>query len=79
MSERRDDEDLYSTLWLRTKLGTMYYMPDMLSSDIDHALRQLDAPMEEIAIRNISGVIMVIPKRIIQSAGVGERKMWEAT
>lgn len=71
-------QEPYSTFWFRTRLGTLYYLPDMLPQHVDEARRQLDLPVTNIALRNISDVAMVVPRRIIKSAGVNDRCFWEA-
>lgn len=68
----------YVTFWVRTHLGTNYYMPDMLPEHVNEAHRQLDLPVTSITLRNISDVAMVIPKRIIKAAGANDRCFWEA-
>jgi len=56
----------------------MYYLPDMLPDHIDLARRQLDMQITQITLRNISEVVMVIPKHILKAAGVNDRCFWEA-
>lgn len=68
----------YSVFWFRTRLGTLYTMPDMLPQHVDEARRQLDLPVTNITLRNISDVAMVVPRRIIKTAGVNDRCFWEA-
>jgi len=53
-------------------------MPDMLPQHVDEAHRQLDLPVTNITLRNISDVAMVVPRRIIKSAGANDRCFWEA-
>jgi hypothetical protein len=56
-------------------------MPDMRGSEVDEAHRNLDTSdkSQYVHVRNVSAVIMMIPKRIIKRAGVGDRCFWEAT
>ena len=71
-------EEPYSTFWCRTHLGVMYCLPDMLAAHIDQARRQLDMQIASITLRNISDVVMVIPKHILKTAGANDRCFWEA-
>lgn len=67
-------------MWFETRLGVRYEMPDMLSDHVTlthHMLDQL-LPEGQLVVRNISEVTLVIPKRIILKAGVGDRCFWEA-
>lgn len=70
----------FSVMWFATKLGTIYEMPDMQEQEVTEAHRQLDTTdvSQYISVRNTSGVLMMIPKRIIKTAGVGDRCFWEA-
>jgi len=68
-------------MWFETILGVRYVMPDMRGSEVDEAHRNLDTSdkSQYVHVRNVSAVIMMIPKRIIKRAGVGDRCFWEAT
>ena len=68
----------FVTFWARTHLGTAYYLPDMLEAHIDQVRRQLDMQITSITLRNISDVVMVIPKHILKTAGANDRCFWEA-
>lgn len=67
-------------MWVETKLGVRYDMPDMLEEHITRAHRCLDAAgvHMNIVITNISEVTLVMPKRIVRRAGVGDRCFWES-
>jgi hypothetical protein len=65
-------------MWFETHLGTKYELHDMLAKHVDAAHRQLDTSLDSITVLNVSEVAMLIPKRIIKKAGVGERCFWEA-
>lgn len=67
-------------MWFETTLGTCYHMPDMQEHEVTEAHKNLDTTdkSQYVHVRNTSGVIMMIPKRIIAKAGVGERCFWEA-
>lgn len=69
------------TMWFETHLSTKYEMPDMLEEHISKAHRALDGPLSivNITILNISEAVLVLPRRIIKKAGVGDRCFWEAT
>lgn len=73
------EESPLLTMWFETKLGVRYEVPDMLATHVDAAHRQLDTSLERITVLNISEVTVLLPKRIIKRAGVGERCFWEAT
>ena len=51
----------------------------MLEAHIDQVRRQLDMQITSITLRNISDVVMVIPKHILKTAGANDRCFWEAT
>ena len=53
-------------------------MPDMLEVHVTEAHRQLDEDHQEhVSLLNVSDACLVIPKRIIAKAGVGDRCFWE--
>jgi hypothetical protein len=64
-------------MWFETSLGVRYEMPDMQANHVDSAHRQLAGDFDRIMMNNVSEVVMVIPKRILAKAGVGERCFWE--
>jgi len=66
-------------MWFETKLGVRYEMPDMTKEHISKTHKHLDVlPYDsQLVVLNISGVTLVLPKRIIKRAGVGERCFWE--
>lgn len=68
-------------MWFETRLGTRYEMPDMLQDQVSKTHRTLDQidHDSQLVVLNISEVTLVIPKRIIKKAGVGDRCFWEAT
>jgi len=67
-------------MWFETKLGVRYVMPDMMPSYVTNAHHNLDAADGDqyVHVRNVSGVLFSIPKRIIHQAGVGDRCFWES-
>lgn len=67
----------FKMMWLETTMGVRYEMPDMLPVHIDEAHRQLDEDQEHISLLNVSDACLVVPKRIIAKAGVGDRCFWE--
>lgn len=56
-------------------------MPDMLEHHVTEAHRNLDTAdiSQYIHVKNVSDALLMLPKRIIKKAGVGERCFWEAT
>ena len=66
------------TMWFTTHLGARYEMPDMLREHITGAHKQLDAPGDNVTVINISEAVILLPKRIINRAGVGDRCFWES-
>lgn len=73
-----DKETPFHVMWFVTKLGVKYEFPDMGATQVDSAVKQLHGLFDQMAVTNISGSCLVIPKRIIKKAGVGERCCWEA-
>jgi len=67
------------TMWFETTLGVRYEMPDMMEHHVDDAHRNLDQAdlSQYVHVRNVSDAIYMIPKRIIQKSGVGDRCFWE--
>jgi hypothetical protein len=74
-----DQETPFSVMWFETTLGVKYEMPDMQEHEVTEAHKNLDATFKDqyFHVRNTSGVIMMIPKRIIKKAGVKDRCFWE--
>lgn len=74
------EESPLAVMWFATRLGTLYEMPDLLSAQVTDTHRQLDYSNADsmILMVNVSGVMLSIPKRIIKTAGVGDRCFWEA-
>lgn len=66
------------TMWFETHMGVRYEMPDMVRSQITAVHASLDWDKDNITAVNISEVVLVLPKRIIKKAGVGDRCFWEA-
>jgi hypothetical protein len=67
-------------MWFETKMGEKYRMPDMMKQHVTEAHKDLDqADREYVHVQNVSNAILMIPKRIISKAGVGERCFWEST
>ncbi len=76
---RTSEETPLKTMWFETHLGVRYEMPDMLREHITFAHEQLDAAGEgSITVINVSEVVALLPKRIINKAGVGDRCFWES-
>jgi len=74
-----EDASPLKTMWFETHLGVRYEMPDMTSEHVSNAHRLLAEPMiTNFTAVNVSEVALVIPKRIIKRAGVGDRCFWEA-
>lgn len=73
------DPGLFISCWLETRTGTLYRMLDMLPEDIDRVARSLDQGMDTITVVNISGVVMIFPRRILAKVGSGDRCFWEAS
>jgi hypothetical protein len=68
----------FVTMWIETTMGVRYALPDMLPPHVDAVLKQLfEAPYEKVTAINISEACLILPKRIIGKAGVGDRIMWE--
>lgn len=67
-------------MWFLTRLGQRYELPDMLRDHITEGHRQLAESRYEgtVILINVSGASLAIPKRIVKSAGVGDRCFWEA-
>ena len=76
--ELQTDQNPLVIFWFQTRLGVHYELPDMLPQHVDEAHRQLDLDLELVTLRNISGVAMVVPKRIVKTAGANDRCFWEA-
>jgi hypothetical protein len=70
-------EQVFQTVWFETLMGVRYELPDMLPDHVDEARRQLDLPFPNITARNVSNVVLLIPKHILRKMGVGDRCMWE--
>jgi hypothetical protein len=69
----------FSTCWFETRLGIRYELPDMRDCDVDTLVKQLhDALFTSISCCNVSRVVLVLPRCIIQKAGVNDRCFWEA-
>lgn len=66
-----------STMWFETHMGARYELPDMLRSHISAAHADLDWSKGNVTATNVSEVVLVLPKRIIKRAGVGDRCFWE--
>ena len=73
--------DVFSVMWFETTMGVRYQLPDMLQDQVSKAHKSLDHSEEDsmIIAVNVAGAILMVPKRIIGKAGVGERCFWEAT
>ncbi len=69
----------FETMWLETITGTRYAVPDMGPGHVTEAHRQLIDNMEYVTLSNLSGVVLVIPIRIVAKAGVADRCFWERT
>lgn len=65
-------------MWVETKLGARYEFPDMLDKQVDESVQALHGSLPNITLHNISECCLLIPRRIIKKAGVGERCFWEA-
>jgi hypothetical protein len=50
----------------------------MTRQQVDEFRRQLDQKLTSITLRNVSDVVMVLPKRIVAYAGVNNRNFYEA-
>jgi len=68
----------FVVMWLETKRGVKYTMPDMLTTHVTMAHRQLDGIQDMVTVVNVSGAVLILPRRIIKSAGVGVRMFWES-
>lgn len=68
-------------MWLETTMGVRYDLPDMLEEHVTEAHKNLDTAdlSQHVHLRNVSGALLMVPKRIIKKAGVGERCFWEKT
>jgi len=81
---RTSEETPLKTMWFVTHLGARYEMPDMLREHITAAHTQLDTAedsidhAENVVAANVSDVVLLLPKRIINKAGVGDRCFWES-
>lgn len=69
------------TMWFETHLGTKYEMPDMVDEHVTKTHKLLDGPEEiaNITVLNLSEAVLLLPRRIIKRAGVGDRCFWEAS
>ena len=67
----------FVTMWFETTLGVRYTFPDMQTNHVDAAHQQLCGDFDRITCINISEAVLVVPKRILVKAGVGERCFWE--
>ncbi len=78
-STPRGRKRLFHVMWFETHLGARYEMPDMTEDQITKTHKHLDTISEEsqLIVTNISSVTLVLPKRIIRKAGVGDRCFWE--
>ena len=76
----KGETEVFHVMWFETRLGVRYEMPDMLESHITKTHHHLDTiPYDsQLVVLNISGATLILPKRIIKRAGVGERCFWEA-
>lgn len=72
------EEGPLTTMWLETHLGVKYEMPDMLRAHISRAHADLDFNLGNVTVINVSEAVLVLPKRIVKRAGVGDRCFWEA-
>lgn len=81
---RPGEETSLKTMWFVTHLGARYEVPDMLREHITTAHAQLGEPAgsidhaDNVVATNISDVVLLLPKRIIHKAGVGDRCFWES-
>ena len=81
---RTSEETPLKTMWFVTHLGVRYEVPDMLRDQITAAHAQLGESAnsvdhaENVVATNISDVVLLLPKRIIHKAGVGDRFFWES-
>lgn len=73
-----DPETPFRVMWLETKLGVRYELPDMLDKQVDQAVQLLHGGLPNITMTNVSECCLLMPRRIIKKAGVGERCFWEA-
>jgi hypothetical protein len=76
------EESPLKTMWFETHLGVKYEMPDMLAEHISNVCRLLDGSNKQIfniTVLNVSEAVLVLPRRIIKKAGVGDRCFWEAS
>lgn len=73
-----DQETPFRVMWIVTKLGVRYEFPDMIDAQVDQAVKILHGGLPNITMNNISECCLLIPRRIIKRAGVGERCFWEA-
>jgi hypothetical protein len=69
----------FVTCWLETRTGTKYQVPDMLPEHVDQVARSLDQDMDTITVVNVSGVVVIFPKRILAKVGSGDRCFWEVS
>lgn len=73
------EEGPLKKMWLETHLGDRYELPNMPPVQIAAAHSLLDwTDASSITLVNISEAVLVVPKRIIKRAGVGDRCFWEA-
>jgi hypothetical protein len=75
------EESPLKTMWFETHLGTKYELPDMTDEHVTNAHKLLDSSREifNITVLNISEAVLVLPRRIVKKAGVGDRCFWEAS
>lgn len=73
------DQTPLVTMWFETLLGARYEMPDMLNHHVTTTHKYLDSAdlSQDVHVMNVSNALLMIPKRIIKKAGVGERCFWE--
>lgn len=73
------EEESLKTMWLETRLGDRYELPNMLRVQITAAHSMLDwEDASTITLVNVSEAVLSVPKRIVKRAGVDDRCFWEA-
>jgi hypothetical protein len=65
------------TVWFETSMGVRYELPDMQTNHVDAVHQQLFGDFDRVTAINVSEAVLVVPKRILVKAGVGERCFWE--
>ena len=55
------------TVSVRTTMGAHYVFPDMLVDHIQETLLALNTQSDKVMLRNISGCMLIMPARIIES------------